>query len=89
MLGHDTGIAGSSYYRPTDQELLADFLKAIDALTINEENKLRRKLQEATEKMPDAREMEERHNRDMDNLRQEMEIKFRKVMEKIDFNRLH
>jgi hypothetical protein len=31
MLGHDTGIAGSSYYRPTDSELLSDYLKAIPA----------------------------------------------------------
>ena len=35
MLGHDTGIAGSSYYRPTDREMLDDYLKAVDALTIS------------------------------------------------------
>jgi len=36
MLGHDTGIAGSSYYRPTDQDLLNDYLKAISSLQVSE-----------------------------------------------------
>jgi hypothetical protein len=50
MLGHDTGITGS-YYPPTDQELLADYLKAVDALTVNEENRLQRRVQELSQKV--------------------------------------
>jgi hypothetical protein len=37
LMDHDTGIS-KSYYRPTEQELLEDFLKAINVLTINNNN---------------------------------------------------
>jgi hypothetical protein len=33
LMGHSTGI-GDSYYRPTENDLLQDYLKCIDALTI-------------------------------------------------------
>jgi hypothetical protein len=32
-MGHDIGLA-NSYYRPSEQELLDDFIKAVDLLTI-------------------------------------------------------
>lgn len=35
LMGHSTGIS-DSYYRPTKTELLQDYLKAVDALTISE-----------------------------------------------------
>jgi hypothetical protein len=35
LLGHAIGLS-SSYYRPTEQELLQDYLKAVPSLTINE-----------------------------------------------------
>ena len=38
-MGHSTGIS-DSYYRATETELLEDYLKAIDFLTISTENKL-------------------------------------------------
>jgi hypothetical protein len=40
LMGHSVGIS-DSYYRATESELLEDYLKAIDSLTINEENRLR------------------------------------------------
>jgi hypothetical protein len=33
-MGHDIGVS-ASYYKPTEQEVLQDYLKAIDMLTIN------------------------------------------------------
>jgi hypothetical protein len=33
-MGHDIGLSGS-YYRPKEKEVLEDYLKAIDVLTIN------------------------------------------------------
>ncbi|MGB6530535.1 MAG: hypothetical protein WBF33_20715, partial [Candidatus Nitrosopolaris sp.] len=33
-MGHDIGLS-ESYYRPTQQEVLQDYLKAVDILTIN------------------------------------------------------
>jgi integrase len=44
LLGHSIGLS-NSYYRPDASEILMEYLKAVDLLTINEENRLRRKVQ--------------------------------------------
>jgi len=44
LLGHKIGLA-SCYYRPSEEEMYAEYEKAIDNLTINEENRLRRKVE--------------------------------------------
>ena len=38
-LGHDIGLSGS-YYKPTEKEILEDYLKAVDFLTINNNQKI-------------------------------------------------
>jgi hypothetical protein len=38
LSGRDIGVSGS-YYKPTQKELLEDYLKAVDLLTINEDSK--------------------------------------------------
>jgi len=38
LMGQDTGLA-LSYYKPTVQELLEEYLKAVDDLTINKDSK--------------------------------------------------
>jgi integrase len=43
LMGHSVGLS-DSYYRATESELLDDYLKAIDFLTISEENRLRKKV---------------------------------------------
>jgi len=45
LMGHSVGIS-DSYYRATESELLDDYLKAIDLLTINEESRLRNKVKD-------------------------------------------
>jgi integrase len=52
LLSHSVGIS-DHYYRPTENELLEDYLKAVDFLAINEENRLKLKVQELTEKTQD------------------------------------
>jgi integrase len=44
LLGHKIGLA-SAYYRPTEQEMLDEYLKAVNLLTINEENRLKIKVE--------------------------------------------
>ena len=44
LLGHKIGLA-SGYYRPTEQEMLNEYSKAIELLTIYEENKLKRQVE--------------------------------------------
>ena len=47
LLGHKIGLA-SAYYRPSEDEMLNEYLKAVDNLTINEENRLKRKVEVLT-----------------------------------------
>lgn len=44
LLGHKIGLA-SCYYRPTEEKIYQEYLKAVDLLTTNEENRLRRKVE--------------------------------------------
>ena len=49
LLSHSIGIS-NSYYRPTENELLEDYLKVVDLLRIDKTNKLQEQLNEYTEK---------------------------------------
>jgi integrase len=44
LLGHKIGLTGA-YYRPTEQKMYAEYQKAVNNLTINEENRLKIKVQ--------------------------------------------
>lgn len=44
LLGHKIGLA-SAYYKPTEQEMLNEYSNAINLLTINEENRLKRQVE--------------------------------------------
>ena len=45
-MGHNIGIS-ASYYKPTEQEVLEDYLRAVDLLTISgNEQKLSREVEE-------------------------------------------
>ena len=49
-MGHNIGIS-ASYYKPTQNEVLEDYLKAVPLLTINTDNiVLQKKVEELTEK---------------------------------------
>jgi integrase len=48
LMGHKQGLAMQSYVKPTTAQLLHEYLKVVDAVTINEENKLRRQVQSLT-----------------------------------------
>jgi hypothetical protein len=47
MLGHSIGLS-DSYYRPDANEILEEYLKAVNLLNINEENRLKKKVQQLT-----------------------------------------
>ena len=47
LLGHKIGLAGV-YYKPTQEEIYQEYMKAINNLTINEENRLKEKVKELT-----------------------------------------
>ena len=52
LMGHSIGIS-DSYYRPTENELLDDYLKAIPFLTITDEHRLQEQVKELSEKTKD------------------------------------
>jgi hypothetical protein len=55
LLSHSTGIS-DSYYRATEQELLDDYLsKALDSVTIDERNKLKKRIDKLEAKNEDEK----------------------------------
>jgi hypothetical protein len=45
LLGHNIGLA-SAYYRAAEEEMLEEYMKAVSALTISNEERLKFKLEE-------------------------------------------
>jgi site-specific recombinase XerD len=45
LLGHDIGLTGR-YYKPTEQDMLNEYMKAVPLLTISNEERLKFKLEE-------------------------------------------
>jgi integrase len=52
LVGHSTGIS-DSYYRPTDKELLEDYLNAVPLLTVSEAEEVRRESQASQSRTED------------------------------------
>ena len=53
-MGHDIGVS-ASYYKPTEHEVLEDYLKAVDLLTINSDKViLQKQVLELKEKSKDS-----------------------------------
>jgi site-specific recombinase XerD len=49
LMGHNIGVSGH-YYRPTEQEVLEDYLKAVDMLTIDPTQRLQKQIQRQQDK---------------------------------------
>jgi integrase len=58
LLGHSIQL-GDSYYRPHPDELLQEYLNCVDSLTINEENRLKRKVETLTVRADKIKELED------------------------------
>ena len=58
LMGHSIGIS-DSYYRIPETELLKDYLKALDLLTVNEDNILRHQVTELSKNIVGAVRMEQ------------------------------
>jgi integrase len=77
LMGHSVGIS-DSYYRPTENDLLEEYVKAIDALTISNENRLKMQVEllaassKETEEMINIRLTEK--DRELQLLRQRDEL---------------
>jgi hypothetical protein len=49
LMGHSTGIS-DSYYRPTEKELLDDYLKIVDHLTVRTEGTFKAEVEQVKER---------------------------------------
>jgi hypothetical protein len=43
-MGHDTRL-DNNYFKPNEEDLLSEYIKVVDLLTLNEEFKLRQKIE--------------------------------------------
>jgi hypothetical protein len=71
FMGHSIGL-DDHYFTPEDTHVLHEYLKAVDYLTINEENRLRLKLDELTKKKDEIETMEHKHREEIENIREQM-----------------
>ena len=73
LMGHKSGLT-KSYFKPTDTELLEGnekalgYVSVINDLTINEENRLHKKIDELTKKKDEIETMEIRHAEDINGM---------------------
>jgi integrase len=56
LMGHSTGKS-EPYYRPTEIDLLQDYLKCVDALSVNDEKTLQNKVEDLANKSKDNEHM--------------------------------
>lgn len=61
LVGHSLGLSGH-YLRHSEQTTIMEYLKAVDSLTINKENRLKRKVKILTMQVDKITEMEEQIN---------------------------
>jgi integrase len=61
LVGHSLGLSGH-YLRHSEQTTILEYLKAVDSLTINEENRLKRKVNILTMQVDKIAEMEDQIN---------------------------
>jgi hypothetical protein len=102
LLSHSIGIS-NSYYRPTENELLEDYLKVADLLSIDKENKLQTQLNEfrdknneenyiikgkLQEKDEEIKQLNEQYQNEIKTLRVEMEQRFQQIINKIDIQKV-
>ena len=88
LMGNHSGLAMQSYVKPSVAQMLEEYLKVVDSVTINEENKLRRKVESLTERQDEIQKMKDKHEQEMKSMREEMESKFQQVLAKIDTAKL-
>jgi integrase len=71
FMGHSIGLDGH-YFTPAESYVLQEYLKAVDNLTINEENRLRTKVDELTKKKNEIETMELRHRKEIEVIHDQM-----------------
>ena len=102
LLSHSIGIS-NSYYRPTENEILEDYLKVVDFLSIDKENKLQQELKVYKEKNNEENyaikenykkkknkliQLNAKYEQDFKKIKEEMNEQFVQIMKMIQQNPL-
>jgi integrase len=93
VMGHRSGLT-KSYFKPNDMELLEGNDKAlgyttvINDLTIEEENRLHKKVDELVKQKDEIELREIKHREEMISMRKEMENRFQQILARIDINKI-
>jgi hypothetical protein len=91
VMGHRSGLT-KSYFKPTDQELLEGndkalgYVAAINDLTINEEYRLHKKIDDLTKRKEEIELREIKHREELKSMREEMNQQFTQIMSIIQQN---
>ena len=84
LMGHNIGVS-ASYYKPKEHEVLEDYLKAVDHLSIYRDKRiLEKQISRLTEKQDEITLMKLKHEKEMAEMREVMERRFNQIFEKID-----
>jgi hypothetical protein len=94
IMGHNIRVS-ESYYKPTARDVMEDYLKAVELLTINGDKVvLQKQVAELKEKTKDSEYVikgklqKDKQIESLTKKQEEMESKFKQILEKIDTGRL-
>lgn len=85
LVGHSTGL-DSVYYKASEEEIYLEYLKAIDNLTINNEYKSKSMGEENKLKNEEIIKLREKHEADLNSIREDMNKKFSQIFTLIQQN---
>jgi DNA-binding protein H-NS len=71
FMGHSIGLE-DHYFKPSDHDVLQEYISAVDFLTINEENRLKRKVIEITKKQDEIETLKQTHEHETNDIREQM-----------------
>jgi integrase len=103
LLSHSIGIS-NSYYRPTENELLEDYLKVVDLLVIDKQEKLQKELNKyeqknqhetyiikgkLQEREEEIKSLKLRYENDMSMFQEKVEKRIQELFQKVDMQKLN
>ena len=74
--------------KPQEDEIMQEYLKAIDNLAINNENRLKQQIQKVKIERDETKSMEEKHKEELKKMKDEVENKFHELFNKIDLQKV-
>ena len=81
------------YYKASEEEIFQEYMKAVDLLTIQNEYRLQKQLDQYKEKSEEIQEIRQQLDKNYENkiesMKAEMENKFKQLFEKINTAKLH